>query len=47
MINCSDFTDGLDKNFCRNPGEGLAAWCYISKDNCERNYCDVSYLGDY
>ncbi|XP_048245842.1 uncharacterized protein LOC124131019 isoform X3 [Haliotis rufescens] len=40
-----DYGDGLESNYCRNPGDGIAPWCYVSHDNCERNYCDVSLIG--
>ncbi|KAK6185631.1 hypothetical protein SNE40_007823 [Patella caerulea] len=40
-----DFDDGLEGNYCRNPGDGLKPWCYIEKDGCERQYCDVCLKG--
>ena len=47
MTTCyfSDLDDGLDSNFCRNPGDGTSPWCYVHRDNCGRNYCDPCGLG--
>ncbi|KAK7110740.1 hypothetical protein V1264_014565 [Littorina saxatilis] len=39
-----DLLDGLDKNYCRNPGDGLRPWCYYESGKCRRNYCDVCGL---
>ncbi|XP_070212099.1 uncharacterized protein [Littorina saxatilis] len=39
-----DLLDGLDKNYCRNPGDGLRPWCYYDATDCKRNYCDVCGL---
>ncbi|XP_061166015.1 uncharacterized protein LOC133174938 [Saccostrea echinata] len=44
-FNSHDLDDGLDSNFCRNPGDGTSPWCYIHRENCERNYCDPCGLG--
>ncbi|XP_048761811.2 uncharacterized protein LOC125670607 [Ostrea edulis] len=44
-FNSHDLDDSLDGNFCRNPGDGTAPWCYIHRENCERNYCDPCGLG--
>lgn len=43
----SDLDDGLDHNYCRNPGDGTSPWCYVHRDNCGRNYCDPCGLGMY
>ncbi|KAK7473453.1 hypothetical protein BaRGS_00035282 [Batillaria attramentaria] len=39
-----DYYDGLDGNYCRNPGDGLRPWCYTNATFCQRNYCDVCQL---
>jgi hypothetical protein len=46
-INFRDFDDGLQKNYCRNPGHGTEPWCYVEADGCLREYCDVANLGIY
>nr|XP_034311325.1 uncharacterized protein LOC105334113 isoform X2 [Crassostrea gigas] len=44
-FNQHDLDDGLDHNYCRNPGDGTSPWCYVHRDNCGRNYCDPCGLG--
>ncbi|GFN85308.1 LOW QUALITY PROTEIN: metalloendopeptidase [Plakobranchus ocellatus] len=41
------FNTLLVGNKCRNPdtGTGFTPWCYTSKENCARNYCDVCKIG--
>ncbi|KAL5020485.1 hypothetical protein ScPMuIL_003377 [Solemya velum] len=43
-FNDRDFSDGLEGNYCRNPGSGYAPWCYYNAELCLRDYCDVCDL---
>ena len=43
----SDLLDGLDSNYCRNPGDGIRPWCYYDANGCLRDYCDVCLLGKF
>ena len=31
------------ENYCRNPDEKLAPWCYIGVDNGLWEYCDIPF----
>ncbi|KAL5020488.1 hypothetical protein ScPMuIL_003380 [Solemya velum] len=51
VLNCShhpfqvgDYDDGLESNYCRNPGQGTQPWCYYDAELCLRDYCDVCGL---
>ncbi|XP_050397734.2 uncharacterized protein LOC126815817 [Patella vulgata] len=37
----NDVNDGLEANYCRNPGDGDRPWCYTSQADCARGFCDV------
>lgn len=37
---------GLEENFCRNPDNKTAAWCYTSSDPSSFEYCDVPFCRD-
>ncbi|XP_042351756.1 plasminogen-like [Plectropomus leopardus] len=32
---------GLDKNYCRNPDNGIKPWCYTTDNETRWEYCDV------
>lgn len=33
-------------NYCRNPNGAEQPWCYVNKDTCDTDYCDVSGIGE-
>ncbi|XP_050396408.2 uncharacterized protein LOC126814967 isoform X2 [Patella vulgata] len=45
-FNYDDVNDGLDGNYCRNPGHGVRPWCYYEATECARDYCDACGLED-